>query len=79
MLELIPNCEMQYGKIICKCRLVNTVYMDDKYVEDMKKCDTEWLCGHYEVGRYGWILELIEVLDTPIDAKGRLGIWYYNN
>lgn len=36
----------------------------------------EYKCGLYEVGRYAWILDDIEVI-TPIDAKGKLGIWNF--
>lgn len=79
LLMLIPNVDMQYGKIICKCRLIDCVYMSDEFVEKMKNNDQEYLCGYYEVGRYAWILELLEVLDEPISARGKLGIWYYSN
>lgn len=78
LLGYIPDEEMQYGKIICKCNLVDCVYMDEKYIKSVEKNEKEFLCGRYEVGRYGWILELVEVLDSPIEAKGQLGIWNYN-
>jgi len=39
----------------------------------------EYKCGHYEVGRYAWILEDVEII-KPIKAKGKLGIWnFYEN
>ena len=69
---------MQYGKIICKCNLVDCIYMDEEYIRNIKKDKKEFLCGRYEVGRYAWILELVEILDSPIVAKGQLGIWNYN-
>jgi hypothetical protein len=31
---------------------------------------TEWFCG-----RYGWLLDYIRPLDTPIVCKGQLGLW----
>lgn len=77
LLELLPNKDMQYGHIICKCNLIDCIYMDEDYVNNIKKNKQEYLCGHYEVGRYGWVLELIEVLKEPIPAKGHLGIWNY--
>ena len=47
-------------------------------VEDMKKNNPqEYICGEYNEGRYAWILEDIEALDTPIKVKGHLGIWNY--
>ena len=32
---------------------------------------------HYEIGRYAWILDDVEIIE-PIKAKGQLGIWNYN-
>jgi hypothetical protein len=51
----------------------------EELIEKVKKNNTEYICGRYEIGRYGWILEDIEVLDEPIKAKGQLGIWNYKN
>ena len=65
-------------RIICKCRLVDCVYMTDEYVDKMKKENyQEYICGEYQEGRYAWILDNIEHLETPIKAKGQLSIWNY--
>lgn len=77
LLSLIPNTDMNYGHIICKCKLVDCVYMDEEFLEKIKKDKKEYLCGEYSVGRYAWILEDVSPLDTPILAKGHLGIWNY--
>lgn len=77
-LKLIPNIPMSYGYIICKCKLVDCVYMDEKFIDGIKKNKQEYLCGIYSLGRYAWILEDIEVLDKPIPAKGQLNIWTYD-
>lgn len=75
--ELIKDMNFKYGHIICKCNLVDCIYMTDEYVNDMKTNHyEEYICGHYEVGRYAWILEDVEVIE-PIEAKGKLGIWNY--
>lgn len=68
--------EMNPGCILCKCKLVDCVYMDEEYIENIKKNHSEYICGRYEVGRYGWVLEDIEVIE-PIPAKGQLGFWNY--
>ena len=60
-----------------KCNLVDCVYMDENFVKKIKDNKQEYLCGEYKVGRYAWILEDIQVLDEPILAKGKLGIWNY--
>lgn len=80
LIELLGNEKPQYGYIICKCNLVDCVYMTEELIEKMKaKHPIEYTCGVYEVGRYMWILEDIEPLDEPIFAKGHLGIWNYEN
>lgn len=80
LLKLLPqNYKFKYGKIICKANLIDCIYMDEEFIKKIKKDKIEFLCGHYEVGRYAWILEDIEVLNKTIYAKGRIGIWNYNN
>ncbi|GKX29027.1 hypothetical protein SH1V18_15070 [Vallitalea longa] len=36
----------------------------------------EFHFGNYELGRYGWILDDIQLID-PIPAKGQLSIWNF--
>ena len=64
--------------IICKCLLKDCIYMDENFINEVKKNKEEYNSGHYEIGRYAWQLEVIEVLEEPIYAKGQLGIWNYN-
>lgn len=76
---LIDNKNMNYGNIICKCKLVDCVYMTGEFVENMKTNNyQEYICGEYKEGRYAWILENIEPI-KPIKAKGQLNIWNYYN
>ena len=71
--------DLKYGYILFSADLVDCVYMDNEYIEKVKKENYDnYLCGIYEVGRYGWVLENIEILSQPIKAKGQLGIWNYN-
>lgn len=75
--ELIKDMNFKCGYIICKCNLVDCIYMTDEYVNDMKiNHYEEYICGHYEVGRYAWIVEDVRVIE-PIEAKGKLGLWNY--
>lgn len=78
--ELSKLISPMYGEIICKCSLVDCVLMTDEFIENLKKENPmEYKCGHYEVGRYAWILEDIKII-KPIKAKGKLGIWnFYEN
>ena len=75
--ELIKDMTFKCGYIICKCNLVDCIYMTNEYVNDMKTNHyEEYICGHYEVGRYAWIVEDVKVIE-PIEAKGKLGLWNY--
>lgn len=78
LLSLIKNHNFKLGYIICKCRLINCLYMTEEFIQDIKENNyQEYICGDYKVGRYAWILDDIEVLNNPIGAKGSLGIWNY--
>lgn len=75
--ELSKLVTPMYGKIICKCKLVDCVLMTENYVKEIKeKTPMEYKCGLYEAGRYAWILESVEEIDA-IKAKGKLGIWNF--
>ena len=75
--ELSKLVMPMYGKIICKCKLVDCVLMTKEYVKYVKdNMPMEYKCGLYEEGRYAWILKDIEEIDA-IKAKGKLGIWSF--
>ena len=76
LLSLLPNNKLSYGNIICRCKLVDCIYMDEEFLEKIKNDHPEYECGHYEIGRYAWVLDDIEIID-PIPAKGKLSIWNY--
>ena len=77
LLNLIPNISMGYGSTICKCKLVDCIYMDEAFLEQIQSNSQEFMCGEYKVGRYAWVLEDVEVLKEPIPAKGHLNIWNF--
>lgn len=77
LMSLIED-ELSFGKIICKCNLVDCIEMTEEWIDKIKKEQPEeYVCGIYEKGRYAWILEKIEPLEEPITVKGHLGIWNY--
>lgn len=79
LMDLVNNKKMHFGNIICKCNLVDCIYMTKEFVEDIKKNNyQEYICGIYKEGRYAWILDDIEIIN-PIKAKGQLNIWNYYN
>lgn len=77
LMSLAENIPLNYGYIICKCNLVDCIYMTEEFINELKKNNkTEYLLGFYEVGRYAWLLEDIVPI-TKIKVKGKLGIWTY--
>ncbi len=75
VLAFLNDADFKYGYIIAKSQLVACILIDRKFIKKINK--KEYLCGDYQIGRYAWILEEIEVLEEPISAKGQLGIWMY--
>ena len=67
---------MNYGNIICKCNLVDCIYMDQSYIDSVSIKEKE--LGIYEIGRYAWVLDNIELI-KPIKAKGKLNRWEVND
>ena len=78
VMDILDNDNLNYGKIICKCKLIDCIYMDKNYINKIKKNKNEYTLGHYEIGRYAWILRDIEPLDNKIQVNGKLRIWNYN-
>ena len=77
LMDLVDDKNLNYGYIICKCNLIDCIYMDEEFINKIKKNHQEYLCGIYEVGRYAWILDNVELLNEKIPAKGNLNIWNY--
>ena len=77
VLELIKNMDMNYGNIICRCNLVDCVYMDEEFLNNIKKHPMEYSLGEYKLGRYAWVMEDIEPI-YPIPTKGQLNIWNFD-
>lgn len=77
LMSLVKDIPLNYGKIICKCKLVDCIYMTEDFVNEIKTNNyQEYICGIYEVGRFAWILEDIEPI-IPIETNGHLGVWNY--
>ena len=76
-LELITETEgFPLGFIVIKGILTDCIKMTDEFIREIKKDPLEYIFGFYEVGRYAWKIEDIEVID-PIKVNGHLGLWNY--
>lgn len=52
LMNLVVDNAYNFGKIICRCELVDCIYMTKSYVNMMKDNNyQEYICGEYEVGR----------------------------
>ena len=78
VIKLMNSLEMNYGKIICKVKLVDCIYMDKNFINKIVKNKLEYSLGVYKIGRYAWILDEIEILSSPINVKGKLNLWEYS-
>lgn len=79
LISLLKDKDFKYGHIIAEATLVDCIYMDEEFLSKIKNNNQEYICGEYSLGRYAWVLEDIKELETPIPAKGSLGIWNYND
>lgn len=78
LLSLLPdNYNFKQGYIICKAYLKDCIYMDEEFINKIKKEKVEYLCGHYEIGRYAWVISDVKLI-KEIPAKGKLGIWNFD-
>ena len=75
VLSLLKGNKTNNGKILCRCKLKDCVYMTEEFIDNLKNTNPiEYKCGKYEVGRYAWILDDIEQVDM-VDVKGNLNLW----
>ena len=75
--DVTKDMNLNCGNIICKCNLVDCVYMDEKFIENIKQNPIEYSVGEYKIGRYAWILEDIELI-VPIPINGKLNVWNFD-
>lgn len=61
------------GKILCIVKLTGVEATGGIYEEEVS--DKERLFGNYELGRYAWFLEMLEVIEPAIPVKGNRMLW----
>lgn len=78
MPDPVEGCEKIFplGRIVLKAKLTDCIKMDEDFIESIRKNPDEYAFGFYEVGRYAWKLEDIEIID-PIKVNGHQSIWNY--
>lgn len=81
--------ELRTGVVLCTCRLIACVptreLQENRVIEvdhiagcgDFFMSDLERAFGDYSPGRWAWLLADVKRLETPIPAKGALGLWVW--
>lgn len=73
---VIPS-ELPLGSVVAICRLLDCFEMTEEWIATVKEPERSF--GHYEPGRFAWILGKIEPLSVPIGARGSLGLWWWQD
>ena len=84
--DLLP-----FGAIVAVCNLVDCRPIISFTIEELQTTRrplgavggalgnvydwTEYQLGNFTVGRFGWVLENVKALETPIPCRGRLGLF----
>jgi uncharacterized protein YacL (UPF0231 family) len=71
--DLLVGEEIPFGSVIAIAQLTECIKMTEEFIS--QQTETELRCGLWEVGRYAWKLENVEILDEPIPARGMPGLW----
>ena len=76
--KYLPD-EIPIGKIIGKATLTDCVPMSKDFADMLSKENNDIYTTHSFSRNYGFKLENVEKLDNPIEIRGQLGLWNYNN
>ena len=64
---------LPYGKIVCIVRIIGIQETSECLRQEIT--NRERLFGNYEDGRYAWHLQMVDVIEPPIPAKGNRRLW----
>jgi hypothetical protein len=67
--------DMPHGAVVCLARLVDVVRTETITADPEFTLSRESRLGNFAPYRYGWRLEVVEVYDPPIPARGSQGLW----
>ncbi len=69
---------LPYGKILCVVRLISIEETGGPSTDRENMPEREWIFGNYEPGRYAWHLQMVDVFEPAIPAKGNRMLWNWN-
>lgn len=70
--------QLPRGSIVAVARLAHvlpTSVFDNPWQLSFKVSGAEYAFGDFSDGRYGWVLQDVRPLTTPVPCKGSLGLW----
>ncbi|BAZ33613.1 hypothetical protein NIES4074_61270 (plasmid) [Cylindrospermum sp. NIES-4074] len=70
--DLLPRKNLTFGAIIAIADLTDCIKMTEEFIA--QQSPTERRCGNWNVGRYAWKLENVQILSEPIPARGMPGL-----
>lgn len=73
----VITSDLPLGSVVAICRLLDCFEMTEEWIAAVKEPERSF--GHYEPGRFAWILGKVERLAEPIPAKGSLGLWWWQD
>ena len=76
--KYVPE-NMPAGKIWGKVTLVDCIKCDENFKEKCLKENKDVYAKSTFVEKFAWQLENVEVFDEPLEAKGKLSLWEYEN
>ena len=76
--KYIPE-DMPLGKIIGKVKLVDCIKMSPEFKEILLKENKDIYTDSSFKENYGWKLTDIQKFDEPIEEKGHLSLWKYDD
>ena len=74
------TCQEDRGSIIGKATLVNCIHINKEFRDHLKRSNpAEYAFGDYRIGRYAWVFENPVLFEKPIPARGRQGLWNWED
>ncbi len=72
--------DLPRGSIIGKATLVNCIHINKEFRDHLKRSNpAEYAFGDYRIGRYAWVFENPVLFEKPIPARGRQGLWNWED
>ena len=72
------NLDISSGEIIGEAYITECILVDEKLDKSLRKIDVN-VYGNNHVGLYAFKLENVKKYNKKIKAKGKLGLWNYND